>query len=59
MEGEEQVAAGTGEMEEIDDEKQAHAMEIAQEIFDKFDADDSGTIDKEEAREIFMAKLKA
>ena len=45
--------------EQYDDEAQAHAYEIAQEIFDKFDADNSGTIDKEEAKEIFMAKLKA
>ena len=34
------------------------AIDIANEIFAKFDADDSGTIDKEEAKAIFMDKLK-
>ena len=33
-------------------------MAIAKAIFDKFDADDSGTIDKEEAKEIFIDQLK-
>ena len=31
------------------------ALKIATAIFEKFDADNSGTIDKEEAKEIFIA----
>ena len=31
---------------------------MAEKIFEKFDADDSGTIDKEEAKAIFMEQLK-
>lgn len=34
------------------------ALSIANAIFKKFDADNSGTIDKEEARDIFMDQLK-
>ena len=40
------------------DQQNALAQQIAQEIFKKFDADNSGTIDKEEAKEIFMDQLK-
>ena len=34
------------------------AKKIADTIFAKFDADNSGTIDKEEAKEIFIDQLK-
>ena len=34
------------------------AVQMAKDIFQKFDADHSGTIDKEEAKAIFMQELK-
>ena len=34
------------------------AVEMAKAIFAKFDADHSGTIDKEEAKNIFIEELK-
>ena len=41
-----------------DDPQTQLAKKIAEEIFSKFDADESGTIDKAEAKEIFIDQLK-